>query len=115
MGDWTIRGNRTLQSTIQDNVISALKPLTWRYITNFMLQRLHQLNRRFYTETLFAKDKFIVGNLCAQIFTYGEFVEIILTRSKSEAGTTLDRINRDFGVVNEAFMDNEPEQTGYNT
>ena len=36
-------------------------------------------------------------------------------RYKSEAGTTLDRINWDVRVVNEIFMDNAPEKTGYNT
>ena len=36
-------------------------------------------------------------------------------RSKSEAGTTLDRINQDVGVANEIFMDNAPKKTGYNT
>ena len=36
-------------------------------------------------------------------------------RSKSEASTILDRINQDVGVANEIFMDNAPEQTGYNT
>ena len=36
-------------------------------------------------------------------------------RYKSEAGTTLDRINRDVGVANEIFMDNATKQTGYNT
>ena len=79
------------------------------------MQRLRQLNCGFYTDTLFAKDKYIVGNACAQIFTDGEFVQIIPMRYKSEAGTTLDRINRDFGVANEIFMDNAPKQTGYNT
>ena len=36
-------------------------------------------------------------NTCAQIFTDGEFVQIIPMRYKSEAGTTLDRINQDVG------------------
>ena len=36
-------------------------------------------------------------------------------RSKSEAGTTLDRINRYVKVVNEIFMDNLTKKTGYNT
>ena len=35
-------------------------------------------------------------------------------RSKSEAGTTLDRINRDIVVANEIFMENSPDQTSYN-
>ena len=36
-------------------------------------------------------------------------------RSNSEAGTTLDRINWDVGVDKNIFMDNEIDQTGYNT
>ena len=47
--------------------------------------------------------------------TDGELIQIIYMRSKSEAGTKLDRINRDIGVANKIFMDNAPKQTGYNT
>ena len=36
-------------------------------------------------------------------------------RSKSEAGITLDRVNRDVGVSNEIFMYNALKQTGYKT
>ena len=36
-------------------------------------------------------------------------------KSKSEAGTTLDRINWDVRVSKEIFIDNAPEHTGYNT
>ena len=70
---------------------------------------------QIYTDTLFAKDKTIVGNTFSQIFTNGGFVQIVPMRSKSEAGTTLERINKDVGVANEIFMDNAPDQTGYNT
>ena len=44
-----------------------------------------------------------------------ESFQIIIMRSKSEAGTALDRITWDSGVTNEIFMDNAPEKTGYNT
>ena len=70
---WGVRldkAKQTLQSTNQDTVRSALKILTRRYRTYFLPQRLHRLNCRFYTDTLFAKEKSIVGNTCAQIFTY---------------------------------------------
>ena len=87
------KDNHTLKSTTQDNVISALMPITRRYRTYLLSQSLHQLNFRFYTDTIFAKDKSIVGNTCSQIFTDGYFVQIIPMRSKSEAVTTLDRIN----------------------
>ena len=90
-------------------MISALKPLTQRYRIDFLLQRLRQLNCIFYTDTLFAKDKSIVGNICAQIFTDGKFIQIIPMKSTLEAGTTLERINWDVKVANEIFMDNAPE------
>ena len=64
---------------------------------------------------MFAKAKSIIGNTCAHIFTDGEFFQIFPMRSKSEAGSTLDKINRDVGVANTIFIDNVPKNTGYNT
>ena len=66
------KSKRTLQLKTQDNVRSALKPLTRRYRTDFLLQRIRRLNI-FYADTLFEKDKSIAGNTCAHIFTDGEF------------------------------------------
>ena len=96
--------NSTLQSTAHNNLRSDLKPLIWRYRRYFLSQRLRQLGFRFYTNTLFAKDKCKVGNICDHIFTDGWFVQIIPMRYKSEADTTLDRINRGVGVVNKVLI-----------
>ena len=87
---------------------SALKPLTWWYITDFLSQRLQRLNFRDDIDTLFSKDESIVCNTYAQIFINLYFVQITPMRYKSESVTTLDRINRDYGVSNEIFMDNSP-------
>ena len=54
----------------------------------------------FYTDTIFAKEKFIIGNTSAQIFTDGVFVQIIPMISQSKGGKKSDRINRDVGVTN---------------
>ena len=62
----------------------------------------------FYTNTLFAKEKYIVGNTCVQIFIDGGFVQIMFMRYKSEAGTTLERIKWDVRVANNIFMNNAP-------
>ena len=67
------KAKHTLQSITQDNVRSSLDPLKRWYRTYFLPQRLHRINCRFYTVTLFTKDKSIVGNKCAQIFIYGDF------------------------------------------
>ena len=68
---------RTLQSTTQYHAILYLKPLTRRHRTDLLPQRLSGLNFGFYTDTIFAKDKSIVWNTCAQIFIY-----LIIMRSK---------------------------------
>ena len=49
------------------------------------------------------------------MFKDGECVQIIPTGSKSETGMILYRINRDFGVENDIFVDNAPEKAVYNT
>ena len=49
------KSKRNLQSTTQYNVRSALKPLTWSYRIYLLSQRLHRMNWRFYTDTLFEK------------------------------------------------------------
>ena len=36
-------------------------------------------------------------------------------RYNLDAGTRLDRIKRNVGVAKKIFMENAPEQTGYNT
>ena len=55
------------------------------------------MNCIFFIDTLFAKDKSTVENKCAQIFIDGVFVQIIPMKYKSEASTTLDRINQNVG------------------
>ena len=109
------KAKRNFQSTTQGNVRSALKPMTRWYRTDLLSQRLCQLNFIFYIDTLFAKYKSIVENTCAHIFTDGKFVQIIPMKSKSDAGTTLESINQGVRVANKIFMENTPDQTGYNT
>ena len=76
---WVIvlyKANRTLQLTTHDNVRSDVKSQTRQYRTDFLSQKLRRLSCRFYTDTLFAKDKSIIGNICAQIFTDRDFSNI---------------------------------------
>ena len=45
----------------------------------------------------------------------GGIFQIITMKSKSESSTILYRINLDVGVENKIFIDNAPDNTGYNT
>ena len=58
-----------LKATTQYCIISALLPLTRRYHTYLISQLLRRLSCKFYTDKLFEKHKYIIGNACAQIFT----------------------------------------------
>ena len=106
----------TLKCTTQMNIRSAILPLTRRYRTDLLFQRLRRLTTRFYTDTAFAKYKSILGNTCVQIFTDGEgFIVAYPMKSKSMAGLQLQRNCRDVGVPNELHCDNAPEMVGHET
>ena len=62
---WGIGLNKakaTLKGTTQKAIRSAVLPLTRRYRTDLMQQRLRRLRTTWYTDTLFAKEKSIAGN-----------------------------------------------------
>jgi len=104
----------TLRNTTQLNIRSALLPLTRRYRTNLLSQRLRRLNTRFYTDTMFSKiGTSLRGNTCAQIFTDGNgAVFAYPMRTKSEAGSQLLNLIQQVGVPNELHRDGAPEMGG---
>ena len=116
---WNIGLNtakKTIKVTNQLGVRSALGPLTWRYCTDMMQQNLRRLNTKFYTKTLFAKCKCIIGNNIAQVYTDGQgFVHVDPNTSKSLAGLTLDNMNENIGIPNTTINDGTPEQVGPNS
>ncbi len=110
------KAKATLKCTTQDSIRSAILPLTRRYRTDLMSQRLRRLSTKWYTDTLFAKEKSITGNTCAQLFTDGEgFVYTHPMRSKAQAGEALSKVTKDVGVPNIIISDGAKEETGDNT
>lgn len=110
------RAKDTLKCTTQQNIRSAILPLTRRYRTDLVSQRLKRLSTRFYTDTIYAKHKSLQGHNCAQMFTDGEgFVVAFPLRSKEDAGEALQKNCRDVGIPNELHYDNANEMVGPNT
>ena len=71
-----------------------------------MQQQLQRLNTKFYTDTLFAKCKYIIGNNVAQIYTNGQdFVHVNTRTSKSLAGLTLENLTENIGIPNIIIYD----------
>ena len=107
---------QTLKCTTQLSIRSAILPLTRRYRTDLMSQQLRRLSTTWYTDTLFAKEKSLTGNSCAQLYADGQgFINIYPMESKDKAGETLKSIVRDVGIPNTIISDNAPEQTGKNS
>ena len=107
--------NKTIKVTTQLGLRSALGALTWRYRTDIMQQHLWRLNTKFYTDTLFAKYKYIIGNNLAQVYTDGQgFVHVNPRTSKSLYGLTLDNLTKNVGISNTIIYDGAPEQVGTN-
>ena len=50
-------------------ICSALLPLTRIWHIDLISQLLRRLSCKFYTDKLFEKQKYIIGNTCAKIFT----------------------------------------------
>ena len=75
-----------------------------------MQQRLQRLNTTFYTDTLFAKCKSMIGNNVAQVYTGGQgFFHVDPRTSKSLAGLTLDNPTNNIGIHNPIIYDGSPE------
>ena len=93
--------NKTIKVTTQLAVRLALGPLTWRYRTDMMQHNLWRLNTKFYTDTLFTKYKYIIGNNVAQVYTDGQgFVHVNPRTSKSLPGLKLDNLTKNIGIPN---------------
>ena len=108
------KAKNTIRHTTQLNVRSALLPLTRRYRTDLLSQRLKRLTTRFYTDTMFSKiGTSLRGNQCTQIFTDGNgAVFAYPMRSKAQAGDKLLSFIQQVGIPNELHRDGAPEMSG---
>jgi hypothetical protein len=75
----------------------------------------HQLMFRhirttIYTDTMFAKQKSLRQNTCAQVYvTTFHWTKIFPMKQKSDAHQTLDRLHKEVGVFSTIVPDNAPE------
>ena len=99
-----------------ESICSDLLPLTRGYRTNLISEFLRSISCTFDTYMLFAKQKYIIGNTCAHIFTDREgFVYVHPMQSKSQAREALNVATRNIGFLDTLLSDNAREQTGPHT
>ena len=76
-----------------------------------MQQHLRRLNTTFYTDTLFAKCKSIIGNNVAQFYTDVQgFVHIDPHTYKSIARITLENLTKNIVIPNTIIYNGDPVQ-----
>ena len=109
---WNIGLNtakKTIKVTNQLGVRASLAPLTWQYRTDMMQHHLRSLNTKFYTDTLLAKCKYIIGNNVAQVYTGGQgFVHVDSRTSKSLDELKLDNLTENIGIPNTIIYNGAP-------
>ena len=98
------------------DVRSAIFPLTKRYRTDILSQKLIMFIIKFYTDNIFSDDTSVRGNKCAHIYADGDgFVHILPMRSKLRAGVSVGNVVKYIGAMNEIHCDNTLEQVGKNS
>ncbi len=108
------QAHKTLQVTTQRGVRKVLHPLERRYRTRQTHLRYPTVNRKFYSDTMFATTKSVRGNKCAQVFTDGAGWDVVYPMAKkSEAPEALSKLIHEFSMVPKHIItDDAPEQTG---
>ena len=115
---WSIgieTAKRTLQVTTQRGVRTAIHPLHRRYRVDHLHLNRRRLNGDWYTDTLFSKVISLQGNICAQVFTNGNFTSIHPLRSKANVGMALTEFSDDVGIPDSLLSDGAPEVVGPKT
>ncbi|GFH62123.1 hypothetical protein CTEN210_18599 [Chaetoceros tenuissimus] len=107
------RAKATLKASTQLSVRSAIMPLSRRYRTDLLSQRLRRISTCIYTDTLLMKSKSSRSNTCAQVFTDGALAYVHPMQSKADAHEGLAAFGQDVGIPMEMISDNSKEQTAY--
>ena len=63
------KAKETLKKTTKDYILSSIIPPTGRYRIYLVSQRLRRILCTLYMDTLFEKQKSVIGKTCAQICT----------------------------------------------
>jgi len=108
---------KTLKSTTQLAVRHAQNPFTRRYRTDIMQSSHRRLRTTWFCDTMFSRTKSLRGNVCAEVFTNGKFINVQPMKSKAgyNVGHALQQAIEENGIPSKIVMDDAKETTGPNT
>ena len=88
----------------------TIGPLMIRYKPNISpLTKYHHLKETLYIDPLYVKVTSLLGNKSAQVLTSGEFIFIVLMKSKAYGGIGLMDLCDEHGILVELQYDNYKE------
>ena len=109
------QAKKTLASTTQRMIRSAILPMARRYRADRMFER-PRIKGVVYTDTMDGQYKSLDGNGHAQVFANKDFFAVAYPiEKKSGAGDALKQFISDYGVPDTILCDGSKEQTGKRT
>ena len=109
------QAKKTLASTTQRMIRSAILPMARRYRADRMFER-PRIKGVVYTDTMDGQYKSLDGNGHAQVFANKDFFAVAYPiEKKSGAGDALKQFISDYGVPDTILCDGLKEQTGKRT
>ena len=111
------KARATIRVTTQNGVRSAIMPLSRRYRSDRMYN-VKRLRGRFATDTVYAIEKSLHGNTCAQILSHKIGFSAcypMLSAKGDSVGNTLNDFVHDFGVSEHLTFDGAQVQVGKKT
>jgi hypothetical protein len=101
------------EATTQCAVHNVRGTLVRRFKTSQQQLNHKQLATKFYSDTLFPRVISLRGNTCAQILcTSDGYAKFHLMKLKSKAGSNLNELCSNVGILSRLFTDNADEETG---
>jgi hypothetical protein len=76
----------TLKATTQRGVRTSTRPMSRRVRVDHMDLHVRRVPGSWYCDTVLARVKSLLGNICANVFTNGRFTKVVPMQSRKEAG-----------------------------
>ena len=105
----------TIRVTTQLGIRSAVHPLRRRYRTDLLSLNYRRLNTTMFADTMKFKTTSLNQNVCAQVYTTGDFVIAYPLRAERLLGSTLTTLAEDVGVPTQLITDNASAMVGAQT
>ncbi|KAG7369925.1 reverse transcriptase RNA-dependent DNA polymerase [Nitzschia inconspicua] len=105
----------TMKATTQRGVRTSTRPMNKRVRVDHLDLHVRRMPGTWYCDTVLARVKSLLGNICANVFTNGRFTKVVPMKSRKEAGFSFQEFVNDVGAPELLVTDGASEFTGNNT